>query len=107
MPDWYGNLNNLECQEGPLPYKWGNVVPWVADSWRVVEDMQSHTEAVAVKIASRVVSIVEAVHTLFVVQHPGNLGYRTAHRNLHLDYSDIHNWHKQGQQELLEHQVQS
>ena len=93
-----------------MPCKQGNEVPLVAGSSLTAEDIEPHIEAIAEGIVNMVVSIVEAEHTLFgelVNLSRGTKRYHIAHRNLHLDYSAFHNWRKQGQQVLLEHQVQS
>jgi hypothetical protein len=60
-------------------------------------DKQPRIEAIAEDIVNTAVSIVVAGHTLFgelVSLSHGTKGYHTARRNLHLDYSDDHNWRK-------------
>ena len=72
--------------------------------------IESHIEAIAEGIVSKVVNIEEAENTTFgelVNLYRVTKGYHTAHRNLHLDYSDARNWCIAVQQVLLEYQVQS
>jgi hypothetical protein len=57
--------------------------------------IEPHIEAIAEDIGSTAVNIAEVENTSFealVNLYRVTKGYHTAHRNLHLDYSDAHNW---------------